>query len=158
MKTLTRLGNWEICYIISMPTYSLESIVKETGADSAAIMAPNEAEGHMFCYASFNMPPEWVTIKNAFDDYTPQGNVQVYKTGKSIIANHLREMLEGYYIESVMIAPIKHKGRTVGTLELIHDRNNKAFTLDNLRKAEAFADSLNLRAQAQSQDIRSGLP
>lgn len=125
-----------------MKSHILEPIVKEIAADSAAIMAPDKTKEHLFCYDSFNMPQKWIDIKNPFDEGTPSGNVQAYKTGQATITNHLQKMLEGYYIESVMIVPIKRGGDIVATLELIHDKDSKVFTEDDLRKAKQFADKL----------------
>ncbi|MGC1176544.1 MAG: GAF domain-containing protein [Candidatus Saccharimonadales bacterium] len=120
----------------------LESIVREIGADSAAIMAPDKANGHLFCYTSFNMPQEWVGIKNSFDEDTPGGNVEAYKTGQAIITNYLQKMLEGYYIESIMVVPIKRGEDIVATLEVIHDRANETFTKGDLQIVQQFADKL----------------
>lgn len=120
-------------------------MVEEIGADSAAIMVPNVAEGYLFCYDSFNMPREWIDIKNLLSEKVPGGNVEVYKTGKSATTNHLRKMLKGFYIESVMITPIKRGEKTIAMLELIHDKDNKVFSEQDLQKAEAFTKELEPR-------------
>lgn len=118
----------------------LQSIVEALRADSAAIMVPNRR--HLFCYASYNMPQEWIDIRNSFDEKVPGGNVEVYRTGKPAITNHLRKMLEGYFIESVMIVPIQREGKTIAILELIHDRDNKTFDETDQQAAEKYAKDI----------------
>lgn len=124
---------------------SLESIAKDIRADSAAIMVPNLAEGYLFCYDSFNMPQEWIEIKNSFKEKTHGGNVEVYKTGKPAISNHLQARLKGYGIESVMIVPIKRRRKTIATLELVHSKEDKVFTDSDLHEAEYCAKKIKIR-------------
>ncbi len=128
-----------------MPSPSLQTIIEEIGADSAAIMVPNVKEGHLFCFDSVNMPQEWIDIKNRLSEKVVGGNVEVYKSGKPAITNHHRIMLKGFYIESVMITPIKRGEKTVATLELIHDKDNKVFIEKDLHKAKSFAKKLEIR-------------
>lgn len=89
------------------------------------------------------MPLEWVAIKNPFDEKIRGGNVQVYKTGEPAVTNHLKRTLKGYYIESVMIVPIKRNNSTIAMLEIIHS-DNKTFSDDDLRKAVGFAKKIEI--------------
>ena len=59
-----------------MSKLDLEVIANELGADSVAIMVPNDAERHLDCFDSYNMPPEWIAIKNPYDEQVPSGNVR----------------------------------------------------------------------------------
>lgn len=120
----------------------LESIVKKLGADSAALMVPNVKEGYSYCYQSFNMPREWVAVKNSFDETVPGGNVEVYKTGKPAITNHLSKKLEGHYIESVLIVPIVRNNAVLATLELVHTTKGKTFSQQDLAVAQEFSSQL----------------
>ncbi len=124
---------------------ALEAIVKTIDADSAAIMVPDETERVLFCYDSFNMPAEWVAIKNSFDEEVPGGTVEVYKTGEPAISNHLQKTLKSYYVESVMIVPIRRDEKTIATLELIHVKDNKAFNEDDRRQAEEFVKQISFK-------------
>jgi transcriptional regulator with GAF, ATPase, and Fis domain len=124
---------------------TLESLVKDIGASSAAIMTANLTKRHLYCYDSYNMPVEWTKIKNPFDNYTAYGNVHVYKTGTHIIKNDYKAEFHKYYIEAVMIIPIKRGNRTIGTLELIHRRKKKAFSESDLQKAEEFAKKIEIK-------------
>lgn len=51
-------------------------------------------------------------------------------------------MLEGYFIESVMIVPVKRGNTTVAMLEIIHDKDNKTFSSEDREQAEAFTEKL----------------
>lgn len=124
---------------------SLESIAKGVRTDSVAIMVPNSAEGYLFCYDSFNMPQEWIEIKNSFKERTPGGNVEVYKTGKPAISNHLQAKLKGYDIESVMIVPIRRRRKIIATLELVRSKEHRAFTNSDLREAEYCAKKIKIK-------------
>lgn len=119
---------------------SLEAIVKQVNADSAAIMIPDVKEQYNYCYDSYNMPPEWVAIKNSFDENVPGGNVEVYKTGKPSITNHLNEPLEGHHIESVMIVPVVRNNKIIAVLELVRSQNKDKFTEDELAHAQKFSE------------------
>jgi GAF domain-containing protein len=121
---------------------NLESIAKQIGADSAAIMASNAGRQHLYCYASYNMQPEWIAIKNRLDETVPGGNAQVFRTGEAAITNGLKETLKGHYIESVLVVPIKRQGVTVATLELIHSSEGESFSETDRVQAEAFAETL----------------
>jgi hypothetical protein len=125
-----------------MSSLLLDYIVIALGADSAAIMMPNETAKHLFCFDSYNMPKEWIEIKNSLYEKVPGGNVEVYKTGVSATSNHLRRMLKGFFIESVMILPIRREKTTIAMLEIIHYKDNKTFSNEDLQKAEAFAKGL----------------
>ena len=125
--------------------YSLETLVKDIGASSAAIMVPNTAEKYLYCFDSYNMPTEWVEIKNSFDKYSSYGNVHVYKTGNPKITNSLKIPFHGHYIESVMIVPIKQKDKVIGTLELIHSSLNKTFNKSDLQKAVDFSNKIEIK-------------
>lgn len=133
-----------------MSPVPLDKIVEELDADSAAIMMPNKAEGHLFCCASYNMPPEWVAIKNSFDEKIPGGNVEVFKTGEPATTNHLQKMLEGFFIESVMIVPIYRGNDLIATLELIHDKDDKVFTEADQQVAEAFVKEIEPELEVKS--------
>lgn len=122
----------------------LDSLVKQIGADSAAIMIPNIAEQYLLCHDSFNMPKVWVDIRNSFDENIKGGNVEVYKTGTAAITNNLRITLKGHFIESVMIVPIKEKGKTVAVLEVIHDKKGKEFNNQDLQKALEFTSQIEI--------------
>lgn len=122
-----------------MLNFELESVVNQLNADSAAIMMPDKDRKYLFCLDSYNMPPEWVEIKNSFDEKIPGGVAEVYKTGKSAITNHLDKTVEGFYIESVMIVPIKHGQKTVAVLEVIHDKDSKVFSAEDRLIAENYA-------------------
>lgn len=123
----------------------LEPIVKEIGADSAALMVPNIKEKYNYCYTSYNMPREWVEIKNSFDEKVPGGNVEVYKTGKPAITNRLSKELEGHYIESVMAVPVIRKGKTVSVLELVHTKKGKTFSRQDLALAQSFTQRIEIK-------------
>lgn len=127
-----------------MKSTQLKKIVEEIGADSAAIMAPNVTEGCLFCYESFDMPQEWVEIKNPLDEQRPGGNVQVYTTGTPSISNHIRVMFHGYLIDSVMIVPVYRDGNIIATLELIRDEDNRAFTKEDMENALEFAKEIQI--------------
>jgi len=120
----------------------LKTIVQDTGADSAALMVPNKQDRYNYCYDSYNMPTEWVAVKNSFDEDVPGGNVEVYQTGKASITNQLCSTLEGHYIESVMILPIKRSNATIAMLELVHSAKGNSFSAEDLKIAEEFAISL----------------
>jgi hypothetical protein len=130
---------------VFMTLYSLEEIVKKIGANSAAIMVPDSAKRYLFCYDSFNMPQAWIDIKNSFDEKVPGGNVEVYKSGRPAITNHLKTMLKGYYIESVMITPIKQDGRTIAVLEIIHNKEEKAFTEADQWAGDEYASKIEIK-------------
>ncbi len=121
---------------------TLKSICININADSAALMVPNLAERHNYCYDSYNMPSEWVAIKNSFDETTSGGNVEVYKTGKPAITNHLARKLEGHYIESVMILPVMRLGKTIAMLELVQSSDNKSYSRNDLLVAVELAKQL----------------
>lgn len=131
-----------------MPLLSLAIIANELGADSAAVMLPDDAEQVLVCYDSYNMPPEWTAIRNSYDKETPGGNVEVYRTGEPATSNHLRTTLEGFFIESVMIVPVKRDEKTIATLELIHDKDDKTFSEEDRNAAEIFAKKLESRLPA----------
>ncbi len=118
----------------------LEMITKQINADSAALMVPNEEKRYNYCYDSYNMPLEWTAIKNSFDEKVPGGNVEVYKTGKPAITNHLNKLLEGHHLESVMIVPVLRKGQTIATLELVRSDNKDDFTERDLATAQQVAE------------------
>lgn len=120
----------------------LETIAKKLNADSAAIMLPNDNQKYLFCFDSYNMPPEWIAIKNPYDENIPGGVVEVYKTSTSAITNHLRKTVEGFFIESVMIVPVKQHERTVAVLEIIHDKDDKVFSKKDRLIAEDFTQKL----------------
>lgn len=124
-----------------MPKLNLKKIVKMIGADSAALMMPNDKDRYIYCYDSYNMPEEWVNIKNLYDENTPSSNEVVYKTDRPVIANLCRRKLKGYHIESVMILPIKRGKETIGMLELIHTQANKIFSGKDLYTAQNFLNS-----------------
>jgi transcriptional regulator with GAF, ATPase, and Fis domain len=121
---------------------SLAEIITELGADSAAIMAPNDSGQHMYCYDSVNMPPEWVAIKNPYDEYTNKGNVYVFKSGSPVINNGFSDVFHGHYIESVLIVPIMDGEKVAGTLELIHSEKGKSFSESDLQKAKEFSGQI----------------
>lgn len=124
---------------------SLETIAKTTNADSVALMVPDIDEGYSYCYDSYNMPPEWIAIRNSFDEKIPGGNAEVYKTGNPATTNFLSENLKGYHIESVMIVPVKRDGHTIAMLELVHRDVGKNFTDEDLQLAQDFAITLEHR-------------
>ncbi len=105
-------------------------------------MVPNLAKRHNYCYDSYNMPSEWVAIKNSFDETTSGGNVEVYKTGKPAITNHLARKLEGRYIESVMILPVMRLGKTIAMIELVQSSDNKSFSQNDLLVVAELAKQL----------------
>ncbi len=123
----------------------IQNIVNELGATSGAIMAPNKAKQLLYCYDSYNMPPEWVEIKNPFNNHTNVGNVYVYKTGQPVINNGFSDMFHGHYIESVLIVPIQKNGITLGTLEVIHSEKDRNFTQEDLDKATEFSKHVEIK-------------
>jgi hypothetical protein len=122
----------------------LKSIVEDTNADCAAIMVADADENYMYCYEHFNMPEDWVSIKNPFEGHSKTGNVHVYKNNTVSLVNDFHGEHFGHHQESYFIVPIVLEGATIGTLELVNTKKGKKFSQSDIEKASVFAKNIKI--------------
>lgn len=117
----------------------LPQLAAQTGASSIAVMQVDKDKKLLVCADSYNQPDAWDALTNPLDDSTMNG--RVWGSGKSLVANNLSTILEGYPVTAVLIVPIKRDRAVIGTLELISNQPGKEFSDKDLEATTRYVKS-----------------
>ena len=118
---------------------SLEDIVHELNATYAAVMIADVSLGYLYCDSGFNLPKEWVNIKNPLDESSLNGKAYVSRQAK--IMNNMNSKLEGHFVSSVIIVPLMQNNQILGTVELISSATGKTFSEADLDRFKSFVQT-----------------
>lgn len=126
---------------------NLEKLVEKLDAWGGAVMVYDEEKDALVCAASVNIPKDWAEIENPMGSSSL--NEEAYTYASIIKMNDLNiDSLPGteskHPITAVLIGPIKKGRKILGTIEILHDEEEKEFSHkdEKLLKAEStlFAD------------------
>jgi GAF domain-containing protein len=121
---------------------TLQKIVMEQGCWAGAVYILHKNEV-LVCLESVNMPSDWRKIN--YDLEGDSLNAQVFRFGEPVILNelHVNRKEQGssqHPITAMAVVPVVKNTVTVGTLELIADKEN--FTFDPKKLGRIQADQL----------------